>query len=127
MDRPEGLSLLLSADFFGGFINDLAAGMNVISSTRALNMPNAVKRPKDWKVFSWKVSSDAKLAAATRPAVIMTGPIFVRDSRTACFEASALQWLASAPPPCPSPARGDGTFAPPPLTGEGRGGGGFPS
>ena len=83
MDRPEGLSLLLSADFFGGLINDLAAGMNVIASTRALNMPNAVKRPNDWKVFSWNVSSDAKLAAATRPAVIMTGPIFVREASTA--------------------------------------------
>src|SRR4030067_2842423 len=121
MDRPEGLSLLsilpilspllstcslLPANFFGGFINDLAAGINVISSTRALNMPNAVKRPKDWKVFSWNVRSDAKLAAATRPAVIMTGPIFVRDSSTACLEASAPQWLASAPPPRAPPRAG---------------------
>src|SRR4030067_1815789 len=109
MDRPEGLSLLsilpilsnllstcslLPANFFGGFINDLAAGMNVISSTRALNMPNAVKRPNDWKVFSWNVSSDAKLAAATRPAVILTGPIFVREASTACREAYATHRLA---------------------------------
>src|SRR3990172_3154349 len=91
---PPAKSPLLPAPFLGGRIRDLAAGINVISRIRALRIPKAVKRPKDWNVFSLKVRRDAKLAAATTPAVIITGPILVRDSTTDCLDISAPQWLS---------------------------------